>query len=98
VQKQKKVILWPVYFDSSKTRKEGRRVPKNIAVPNPNLAEIQKAAEHLELKPEVETNATYPAIHWRKTGRIMVQKRETKMRTLMKMAKEIAAIRQQTRE
>lgn len=98
MRKQRKIVLWPVYFDSSKTRKEGRKVPKNIAVPNPNLSEIQKAAEHLGMKPEVETNAAYPAIHWRKTGRILVQKRETKMQTLMKMAKEIVVIRQQTKK
>lgn len=96
MRKQKKTIICPVYFDSSKTRKEGRKVPKNVAVPNPNLAEVQGAAERLGLKPEVEENAAHPAIPWRKTGRVWVQTRGTKTQVLMKIAKEIATIRQQT--
>lgn len=98
MRKQKKIILWPVHFDSSKTRKEGRRVPKSVAVPKPNLAELQRAAEHLGLKPEADVNAAHPSIPWRKTGRIWVQKRGTKMQTLMKIAKEIVTIRQQTKK
>lgn len=98
MRKQKKTILWPVYFDSSKTRKEGRKVPKNVAVSNPNLIEVQKAAERLGLEPETEANAVHPAIPWRKTGRIWIQKKGAKTQTLMKIAKEIVAIRQQTKK
>jgi signal recognition particle subunit SRP19 len=98
VQKQEKTILWPVYFDSSKTRKEGRRVPKNVAVPNPNLDELRRAAEHLGLTPETEENVAHPAMPWRKTGRLWIRKRGTKTQTLMKIIKEIAAIRQKTKK
>lgn len=98
MRKQQKTILWPVYFDSSKTRKEGRKVPKAHAVPNPNLAELQKAAELLELKPEVEVDVAYPTTPWRKTGRILVHKEGLKMQTLMKVAKEIGVMRQQARD
>lgn len=97
MRKQKKTILWPVYFDSSKTRKEGRKVPKNVAVLNPSLAELQQVAEHLGLKPEGDGNAAHPAIPWQKTGRIWIENKETKMQILMKTAKEIVAIRQQTK-
>lgn len=96
MQKQKKAIVWPVNFDSSKTRKEGRKVPRSVAVSNPNLAELQRAAEQLGLKPEAEVNAAHPAVPWRKTGRIWVQKSGSKMQTLLKIAKEIVTIRQQT--
>ena len=95
MRKQKKVIVWLVYFDSSKTRKEGRKIPKSVAVSNPNLAEIRKAAEMLGLQPEVEVNATHPTFPWRKSGRIHVQKSGSKMQTLLKIAKEIVNIRQQ---
>ncbi len=98
MRKQKKTILWPVYFDSSRTRKEGRKIPKSIGVPNPNLAELQRAAEGLKLKPEVEVNVTHSTIPWRKTGRVWVQKKGTKMQTLMKIAKEIIANRQQAKK
>ena len=98
VRKQKKTVLWPAYFDSSNTRKEGRKVPKSVGVPNPNLNELQKVSEHLGLKPEAEVNAAHPATPWRKTGRILVQKKATKIQTLMRIAKEIRAIRQQTKK
>jgi len=98
MRKQKKIILWPVYFDSSKTRKEGRKVPKSVAVSNPNLAELQRVAEHLRLKPEAEANTAHSAAPWRKTGRIWVQKKGAKMQILMKIAKEIVAIRQQAKK
>ncbi|MFQ6068583.1 MAG: signal recognition particle subunit SRP19/SEC65 family protein [Candidatus Bathyarchaeia archaeon] len=97
MQRQKKTILWPVYFDSSKTRKEGRKVSRNVAVPNPNLSELQRAAERLGLKPETELDVAHPAIPWRKTGRIWVQKTGTKAQTLMKIAKELVDIHQQTK-
>ena len=93
MQKQKKMILWPVYFDSSRTRKEGRRVLKNVAVLTPNLDEIRRAAERLGLMSETEENVAHPAMPWRKTGRIWVQKKGTKMQILMKITKEIVAIR-----
>jgi signal recognition particle subunit SRP19 len=98
LRKQKKAIVWPIYFDSSKTRKEGRKIPKSAAVSNPNLAELQKAAELLELKPEIEVNIAHPTAPWRKTGRIRVQKNGSKMQTLLKIAKEIATIRQQAKK
>lgn len=98
MRKQKKAIVWPVYFDSSKTRKEGRKIPKSVAVSNPNLAELQRAAEWLGMKPEVEVNAAHPIVPWRKTGRIRVQKSGLKMQTLLKIAKEIVAIRQQAKK
>jgi len=98
LRKQKKVVVWPVYFDFSKTRKEGRKVPKSAAVLNPNLAELQRAAEWLGLKPEVEVNAAHPTVPRRKTGRIWVQKSGSKTQTLLKIAKEIVAIRQQAKK
>ena len=41
------VIIWPTYFDVAKSRKEGRRVPKNCAVQAPKIVEIKEAADHV---------------------------------------------------
>jgi signal recognition particle subunit SRP19 len=97
VRKQQKTVLWPSYLDSSITRKEGRKVPKSNGVSNPNILELQRAAEKLGMKPEVEADAAYPSSPWIKTGKILVQKKGTKIQTVMKIAKEIVAIRQQTK-
>ncbi len=98
MKEQEKTILWPVYFDSSKKRREGRKVPKSVAVSNPTLAELQRAAEHLGLEPEVEVDVSHPSIPWRKTGRVWVRKKEAKMRILVKVAGEIAVMRQQAKK
>ena len=47
MRKQDKAIIWPAYFDQTKTRKNGRRVSKNLAVPNPKIEELQEAAKKL---------------------------------------------------
>ncbi|UCB60334.1 MAG: signal recognition particle [Candidatus Bathyarchaeota archaeon] len=96
MRKQKKKMLWPVYFDASRTRKEGRKVPKNAAIPNPSLDEIRRAVERLDLMPEVEAVGAHPAMPWRKTGRVWIQKEDMNGKVLLEIAKEIMASRQKT--
>lgn len=98
MKKQEKTILWPAYFDSSKTRSEGRKLPKNLAIANPTIAELHVAAAKLGLKPEMEAEAAHPTIPWRKTGRILVEKKEPKMQILVKVAKEVAGARREARK
>jgi signal recognition particle subunit SRP19 len=45
MRQQDKAIIWPAYFDAAKTRKDGRRVAKNLAVLSPKASEIKEAAE-----------------------------------------------------
>jgi len=35
--------IYPVYLNSSRSGKDGRRIPVNAAVPNPTVAEIMDA-------------------------------------------------------
>ena len=98
MRKQGKSIIWPVYFDATKTRREGRKVPKNISVTNPTLAEVQEAAERLGLKQETLVDAAHSATPLRRTGRIAVISKGQKMKLLVKIAKEVSAIRQQAKK
>jgi signal recognition particle subunit SRP19 len=98
MRKQQKMVLWPSYIDSSKTRREGRRVAKGAAVSNPALSELLSAAAKLKMKPEAETGAAHPACSWKKTGRIVLQKRGTKAQTVAMIAKEITVMRQQAKK
>jgi len=95
MRKKDKIILWPVYFDSTKTRLEGRRVPKNLAISTPKLKEIQRAAKQTGLPPEVVLNAGHPSVPWQKTGLIMVPKRDPKTQILQMVAKELLKVREQ---
>lgn len=96
MRKQDKLILWPAYFDSTKTRIEGRRVPKNLAVPSPKLEELQRATERIGLHSEVVLDAKYPSTSWKKTGMIVVPKKGSKNQIIRGVARELLTIRGQT--
>jgi signal recognition particle subunit SRP19 len=93
MRKQDKVILWPAYFDSAKTRREGRKVPKSLAVPSPKISELKEAAEKLGLEHELIPDACYPKTPWLRTGMLLIAKKETKNRTLKEVAKQLQRIR-----
>ena len=88
-------IIWPIYFDVNKTRKEGRRVPKNQAVQLPKITEIKEAADKLGLENEVNLEAHYPRTPWVKSGSIVVAKNEPKEAIIEKLAKQLAKIKSQ---
>jgi len=96
MRKQNKIVLWPVYFDSNRTRREGRRLPKKLAIPLPKLEEIQKAVVRMGLQPEIVADAVHPSSPWQKTGLLIIPKKYTKVETLRKIAKELLDIRGQT--
>jgi len=93
MRKQDKAIIWPAYFDQTKTRKNGRRVPKNLAVPSPKIEEIHEAAGKLGLKNEVVATTGYPKTPWQKTGSILVEKKSPKEQILKKLAKQLVKAR-----
>lgn len=93
MRKQDKIIIWPAYFDSTKTRGEGRRIPKGLAVPSPKITEIRDAAEKLGLECEVVLDVAYPKTPWLKTGMLLVRKSESKDKTIKKIAKNLQKIR-----
>jgi len=82
MREKNRIILWPVYFDSRRTRSEGRRVPKRLGTQSPKLSDIEKAAEKLGLVFEVVPDAIYPRSAWRKMGCILVLKSGPKNRLL----------------
>jgi signal recognition particle subunit SRP19 len=93
MRKQDKAIIWPAYFDSAKTRKEGRRVPKSLAVQSPRIVEITEAVAKLGLKHEVAAEVGYPKTPWAKTGMLLVEKQGSKEQIIKKIAKQLLKVR-----
>ncbi len=93
MRKQNKILLWSVYFDANKTRTEGRRVPKKLAVSAPKLEELHRAAKRLGLQPEAVFDAAHPSSPWLKTGLLIIPKKESKGKTLKNIAKELSNLR-----
>lgn len=93
MRKLDKTIIWPIYFDVSKTRKKGRRVPKNLAVIAPKIAEVKEAVDKLGLKNELNPDAHFPKMPWAKTGMLLVEKNEAKEKIIQKIAKQLLKIK-----
>ena len=89
MRKQDKVIVWPAYFDSGKSRVGGRRVPKNLAVTVPRIAELKEVAEKTGLKCELVPEVSYPRNPWAKAGMLLVEKRGTKNQTVMMIGRKL---------
>jgi signal recognition particle subunit SRP19 len=97
MKRKDKIVLWPAYFDSNKTRLQGRRVARSLAVASPRLEEIKNAAKKIGLQAEIVSDAKYPKSPWQRTGYILVSKKASKNETLRRIAKELASIRKQTK-
>jgi signal recognition particle subunit SRP19 len=93
MRKQNKIFLWPIYFDANKTRTDGRRIPKKLAVSAPKLEELQMSAKRLGLQPEVISDAAHPSSPRQRTGLVVVPKKESKGKTLKKIAEELSRLR-----
>jgi signal recognition particle subunit SRP19 len=67
--------LYPIYFDASRSRAEGRRVGKELAVANPLAREMFDAVQAMDLKVVFEPGKTHPK-DWSNPGRVKVLLKE----------------------
>jgi len=88
------IVLYPAYFDLKRTRQEGRRVPKSLAVDGPTTEEIETAAKVLGLAPQIEADRAFPVSHWRKEGRVLVKADYYKTSVIRKVAERLKAARE----
>lgn len=79
-------VLWPAYFDRSRSRADGRRVPDALAVREPDAAWVETAARKVGLATTLEEKAVHPSIPYEKAGRVLVAKDGSKEQVLRKVA------------
>lgn len=77
------IVLWPEYFDISRSRAEGRRLPKSLCVDKPDLDIIAKGAMILDLEYKIIEDAAYPSNSNEKNGCVRVEKGKMKKTTLL---------------
>lgn len=82
---EKSWVLWPEYFDSNLTRTQGRKVNKNLAVPDPSLEMLSKALQKLGVEFTLEEGKSYPGEWYLKKGRALVPITIPKSQILMKV-------------
>ena len=81
-----KFIIWPIYFDSARSRSEGRAVAAGDAVESPSIDDIIAAAQKAGLKPEIERDKRHPKTWYESAGRILIPKSSPKSALLKKIA------------
>ena len=65
-------VIYPAYFDADRSRSEGRRVPLDLAVEDPEVEEIGKAVQQFGYDAVVERDVTYSR-EYEPRGRVLVQ-------------------------
>ena len=94
MRRRGKTIIWPQYFDSKRTRKFGRRLPKEHGLPLPSIDEMYEAAKDLGYEPEIDEVARFPRTWWDPPGLLLVQSHGQKKNFIMeKMVPKIIQIR-----
>ncbi len=81
-----KYVIYPIYFDKSVSRLAGRKVSKKHAVDKPSIQDISKAAKSLGLNPVLEKEVSYPSRNWKKEGRILIDKKDSKSKLLVQIS------------
>ncbi len=85
-----RIVLWPRYFDIRLSRAEGRRVPKDLAVRNPDAGWIESAAKKAGLDVVLEEAPRHPALPHKKSGRVLVKRSGGKEATIRAVAQRMA--------
>lgn len=89
VRLRNKVVLWPIYFDSEYSRRQGRRVVKAFASRRVSADEIVHAAKELGLNPNLRVEAAHPRRPLLKVGSVIVDKKGSKSQILGDIARMI---------
>jgi signal recognition particle subunit SRP19 len=65
-------VIYPAYLDRELSRSRGRRVPADLAVPDPDVEEIAKAVQQVGYDAVVERDVTYSR-EYEPRGRVLVR-------------------------
>ncbi len=93
MRQNKKIVVWPVYLDLNRTRKEGRLTQIELSVKAPKIYEIDKAADKLGLHPAIEPGKAHPSRWWDKSGWVTIDNIGPKTVLLGKIGAEIIRMR-----
>ena len=85
-------VFWPEYFDSNRSKAEGRRVPKSLAIQDPTMEMVIKAVQRAGFQYKLEEGKSYPGSWWKKTGMLLVENTMPKPVTLRRVAEELLKV------
>lgn len=85
---ENKYVIWPIYFDKTVSRLNGRKISKKLAIEKPSIENIAKITKSLGLNPIIEKSAAHPFRPFKKDGRILVDKKDKKSKIIARIAKQ----------
>jgi signal recognition particle subunit SRP19 len=88
-------VIWPAALDADRSRSEGRRVPRDLAVREPTVDEIAQAVQQVGYDAVIERDKTYPR-EYEPRGRVLVKDADdaTKSDLLGAVAAYLGALRE----
>ena len=88
-------VIWPVALDAGRSRSDGRRVSRDLAVEDPTVDEIAKAVQQVGYDAVIEREKTYPR-EYEARGRVLVRNADdaTKSDLLGAVAAYVQALRE----
>jgi signal recognition particle subunit SRP19 len=91
-----KIILWLDYFNSNLSRSEGRKVPLNQAISNPNISEIIEAIQRIGYEGESQI-AFFPKRNQTPSGYVSILKNKRKSNLIKEVSRLLGVIRGENR-
>lgn len=73
VSSLKEVRVWLSYFDQTLSRRYGRRLPRELTVPDPKPTEVLRACESLGYECEVVEGKKHPRTWYRQSALVVVR-------------------------
>jgi signal recognition particle subunit SRP19 len=83
----RKLIIWPIYFDKNISRSKGRKISKKFAIEKIDVEKIAKIAKTLGLSPIIEKNASHPYRSWKREGRVVIDNKDIKTKIIYQIGK-----------
>jgi len=83
LRRKKFQVIYPEYFDSELSKKQGRRVNLSLASKEPTLKKLIFACNKLDIDFEEQKDKAYPSRWWEKKGRLLIpiNKQEKKLKS-----------------
>lgn len=85
---ENKFVIYPEYFDAKLSKSEGRKIPKKLAIQDPNVETIEAIAKKMNLNPLIE-DKHYSKNWFEKRKRVVIDKKGKKLELIKKIAEEL---------
>ena len=94
MKKSGSMVIWTAALDSTKSRAQGRCIPKSLAIQVPRVDEVEQAARRISFEPEISRNSALPSRWWEKTGYVVVKRKDkSRSKILRELAAQIVKLR-----